>query len=139
MALTRDTLQKKIVYETVTSMHSHPSADEVYCMVQKKHDSISKATVYRILGNLAEAGRIQRVRVFDGADRFDFNISSHYHMKCLECGRVFDAEIPYLDALPEKLTNLNGFKICSCTVLFEGFCTECMQRKDVDKIIEKEM
>ena len=70
---TRNTVQRQIVLQAVRSLHDHPTADSVYAVVAAEHPSISKATVYRNLNQLALQGEILRVPVPTGADRFDFN------------------------------------------------------------------
>lgn len=54
---TRNTVQRQIVLQAVLRMHDHPTADTVYAAVAADHPSISKATVYRNLNQLASQGR----------------------------------------------------------------------------------
>ncbi len=75
---TRNTVQRQIVLQAVLRMHDHPTADTVYAAVAADHPSISKATVYRNLNQLASQGEIRRVAVPNGADRYDFNLEEHY-------------------------------------------------------------
>ena len=55
---TRNTVQRQIVLQAVRSLHDHPTADSVYAVVAAEHPSISKATVYRNLNQLALQGEI---------------------------------------------------------------------------------
>ena len=72
---TRNTIQRQIVLQVVNQMHNHPTADAIYAVIAAQHPTISKATVYRNLNQLAAQGEILRVPVPTGADHFDFNIS----------------------------------------------------------------
>ena len=76
---TRNTIQRQIVLQAVNQMHNHPTADAIYAVIAAQHPTISKATVYRNLNQLAAQGEILRVPVPTGADHFDFNIKPHYH------------------------------------------------------------
>lgn len=96
---TRNTVQRQIVLKAVRSLHDHPTADSVYAVVAAEHPSISKATVYRNLNQLALQGEILRVPVPTGADRFDFNTQAHYHVRCTCCGNVYDVFMPPVNDL----------------------------------------
>ena len=69
----RNTLQRRLVLETVRRMHNHPTADEIFREIAAENTLISKATVYRNLKILSEQGEILHIPIPDGADCFDFN------------------------------------------------------------------
>ena len=76
----RNTLQRRLVLETVRRMHNHPTADEIFREIAAENTLISKATVYRNLKILSEQGEILHIPIPDGADCFDFNTKPHYHI-----------------------------------------------------------
>lgn len=121
-------MQRQIVLQTVLRMHDHPTADTVYAAVAAEHPSISKATVYRNLNQLASQGEILRVPVPNGADRYDFNLKEHYHVRCAHCGRVFDVYMPPLDNLIERVEDASGVEVQRYEILFEGICRDCKQQ-----------
>mgnify|MGYP002696605807 FL=1 len=41
----RNTLQRRLVLETVRRMHNHPTADEIFREISAENSLISKATV----------------------------------------------------------------------------------------------
>ena len=57
---TRNTIQRQIVLQAVNQMHNHPTADAIYAVIAAQHPTISKATVYRNLNQLAAQGEILR-------------------------------------------------------------------------------
>ena len=124
---TRNTVQRQIVLQTVLQMHDHPTADHVYAAVAAEHPSISKATVYRNLNQLAEQGEIRRVPVPNGADRFDFNTSEHYHVRCEKCGAVFDVHMPPMLDLLGQVEDASGVEVRRFDILFEGVCKACRE------------
>ena len=125
---TRNTFQKSMILEQVQRLH-HPTADEVYGAVARIHPAISKATVYRNLGNMERRGLIARVKVPDGADRFDKTLEKHYHIKCRECGKIYDVDMPYLEGLEEQVTDKHGFDIDTHEIVFVGVCPDCKIKK----------
>ena len=68
-ATTRNTIQRALVLEAVQSLHNHPTSADVYEVVRARHPNISRATVYRNLGVLANRGEVLRVEVPNGAAR----------------------------------------------------------------------
>lgn len=125
---TRNTLQKQIILEQMKKMH-HPAAEDVYQAVVREHPSISKATVYRNLNKLAEEGMLSHVHLPDGADRFDLRTEKHYHIRCKECGGVFDVNMPYFAGLEEQIADKNGFDIEGHEITFVGLCPDCKIKK----------
>ena len=123
----RNTVQRALVLEAVRALRFHPTSDEVYNEVRKRHPSISRATVYRNLRLLADNGEVSRVEVTRGADRYDLTTAPHYHARCRVCGRVFDVEMPYRADLPSCVTDAHGFLIEGHQILFEGLCPECQR------------
>lgn len=56
--------QRDLIHETVVQSDRHPTADDVYQQVRKKIPTVSLATVYRNLNQLADL-HIIRGRVID--------------------------------------------------------------------------
>jgi Fur family ferric uptake transcriptional regulator len=52
----RLTQQRRVIYEELATVSTHPRAEELYEMVQKKIPHISFGTVYRNLKALKELG-----------------------------------------------------------------------------------
>lgn len=124
-AATRNTIQRTLVLEAVQSLCDHPTSADVYEVVREKYPNISRATVYRNLGVLANRGDVLRVEVPNGADRYDFRNASHYHAKCSVCGGVFDIEMPRLDNIASRVSDNHGFIIEGHDIIFSGVCSAC--------------
>ena len=125
----RNTLQKRIVHETLVAMCNHPTADEVAAEVQSTYPSISRATVYRILNKLADSGEALRIRINNGADHFDHQTFPHYHVHCSSCGKVADVKMP-VEGLVELLKDTSGYKIFGYSLQFDGLCPECVNTEE---------
>jgi len=119
----RNTIQRQLVYNAVKDLDIHANAEQVYEYVVALHPSISKATVYRNLGQMAETGDLLNIGVFYGSTHYDHNCHDHYHFICEECKKVFDIDtyFPELDSL----TNECGLEIKSHNLSFTGTCNEC--------------
>lgn len=122
----RNTIQRRIIKDMVKNMFTHPTADEVHKEIRKQHPSISKATVYRNLHQLADDGEIRLVLIPDSPERFDARVPQHYHFSCRSCGKIFDVDMEYMDSINEKIRGSCDFQIESHDLIFNGLCTECI-------------
>ncbi len=124
MAQTRMTKQRAIILETLRSVCTHPTADEIYGMVRKKLPRISLGTVYRNLEILTSSGKILRLDKAGAQKHFDGNTMPHQHVRCRTCGCIGDTvgEV----ALPAaNQTSAPGFTIHGVEVEFVGLCHNC--------------
>ena len=129
----RNTVQRQVIEGALRRLANHPTADDVYEAVHAEHPGIGRATVYRTLGRLADEGAIGRVRINNGADRFDHQTFAHYHVRCTHCGRVDDVMVPVLDEGAERAAErTSGYLICGHTLQFDGVCPACQaaERRD---------
>ena len=75
MAARRNTQQKEIIRHTLCRMCCHPTAVAVFEEVRRTHPTISRSTVYRVLGQLTEEGEILRLHLAGEDVRYDGNTS----------------------------------------------------------------
>ena len=117
----RNTLQKEIIRSTLCSLTSHPTAPMLYELIHSEHPSISRSTVYRVLGQMAEEGTILRLGVAGSENRYDGTTQQHSHIRCRVCGRVDD--LPAVEVSP--VADDAGYHIENCSVVYSGVCPEC--------------
>jgi len=122
----RNTEQKKIIFQAL-SCADHPTASQLYEYVRVEHPNISRATVFRVLSQFADSGKIRRLELLDSDTRFDARSYPHAHMHCVNCGRVIDV---LTDEFNDVLTrdNVNGFTVYSCEMEFSGCCKDCAEK-----------
>ena len=125
----RNTIQKRLISETVKKLNNHPTADEVYEELVKQYPSISRTTVYRVLHELDSSGEIRLRRMPNGADRYDHICTDHYHVRCSVCGRVSDVEMDYLSELELKIKDGHGYLFSGHNIVFSGICPDCRETK----------
>ena len=127
----RNTIQRDLVKQAVYDMKSHVTADELYEFLKAKHPSIGKGTVYRNLEVLVEEGSVRKVEVPSGPARFDFTLKNHYHVKCVECGGVFDVDMDEVSGLIDKIHDTHGMDFLTYDIAFKGICKNCKEKKGV--------
>jgi len=120
----RNTNQKKLILDTLSSVRTHPTIYELYDLVKEKDSSIGMATVYRNVKKFVDDGTIYIIKTKTGQARYDF-YSEHAHFECLKCGKLidlFDDEIFY--SIKKKMSN-NNVKVKNCNILLDGYCKDC--------------
>ena len=122
----RQTKQKQIIYDALKTL-DHPTATEVYSFVRSTHPSVSRATVFRVLGGFASNGRALELRAAGSEVRYDYNIEPHYHAHCTDCGRVADVVAEGLPAKGLSVKAECGFEVEGYSVEFYGRCASCKE------------
>lgn len=126
----RMTHQRRVIFEEIMKMKSHPTADEVYDRVRKRLPRISMGTVYRNLDILASSGLIHRIEPGHSQMRFESDVRDHYHVTCIRCGRIEDAEIEplgdTLQNLESALGRMTKHGVFAHKLEFIGLCKECL-------------
>lgn len=122
----RYTEQRAAVYRFLSSVTSHPNADQVFQEVRGQVPGISLATVYKSLETLVTCGLASKLTYSDGSARYDANMEPHHHARCVSCGEVFDV----LGALSEEDLQslgegLDEFSVLGYRLELTGFCTGC--------------
>ena len=128
--LYRMTRQRQIILEELRKVDTHPSADEVYETVRKRLPRISLGTVYRNLEILSELGEIQKLELGGDLKRFDRKPNKHYHIRCMNCGRVDDAPIAPLNQVEDELYGATVYTIIGHRLEFEGLCPQCSKTSE---------
>ena len=120
----RYSVQRELILNYVRNSCDHPTAENIYNDLRKELPNISLGTIYRNLNDLVSNNLIKRIKVPGGNDRFDKTVSDHYHITCLECGKVFDI----FDTLDENIRNIEkqtGYTIVSHNLYYNGICDQC--------------
>jgi Fur family peroxide stress response transcriptional regulator len=119
------TPQRMAVYEVLIKSNEHPSAEMVFRKVKRTLPNISLDTVNRTLLTLYEIGAAFAVEGSGDAKRFDGNLKSHQHFKCIKCKRIIDFHHKPFDniAVPKSISR--RFTVLRKTVYLEGICDLC--------------
>ncbi len=120
----RQTKQKQIIYDALTTLN-HPTATEVYNLVHQNHPTVSRATVFRVLGGFAANGRALELRTAGNEIRYDYNVHTHCHGRCVQCGRLADVEAKGLTEKGLEAIAYDDFAIEGYALEFFGLCKEC--------------
>lgn len=123
----RMTKQRQIILEELRSVKTHPTAADLCVMVRKRMPRISLGTVYRNLEILCRSGDAAKIDVAGHEMRFDAEVANHYHVRCLQCGRVADLDIKPMEGLEQGLEAHCDFRVTGHRMEFFGVCAQCYQ------------
>ncbi len=101
----RCTRQRRLVYESLCSCRTHPTAEEIFQLVQPAVDRVSLATVYNSLEVLCGVGLVQKIPMSNGCCRFDADTSTHMHIRFRDTAEIVDVpdELEVGDRIMELL------------------------------------
>src|SRR5262245_11112273 len=83
----------------------HVSADELFDLVRRESAGIGRATVYRTLQWMVDAGIARKVDFGDGRSRYEpsYRHPRHFHLVCTECHRSSEFLSSDVESLVEEV------------------------------------
>lgn len=145
----RSTPQRNAIVETIFESDEHFTADELWDRIRKTNSKASRATVYRTLSLLVEAGLLHEIDLGEDQKTYDPNFHdkpAHNHLICVDCGKVTEFEDSHLELLNDCLTRRLGFRPKAQSIRIEancealrtkGTCTNLIQARIQGKRIPK--
>jgi len=122
----RFTEPQRTMIRYIFSSHNHFDAEELCANMEKEGLNVSRATVYRTLSKLVDAGLLRRLELGQRvAYEHDYGYPQHEHMHCEECGKVIEFQIPELEELYRQICRQHAFHATSHSLIVRGTCAEC--------------
>lgn len=84
------TPQRVAVYEAISTLRDHPTADHIIEFIRKNHPNIAVGTVYNTLETFVEKGLIVKVKTDGEAMRYDADLEKHHHLYSKDSQRIED-------------------------------------------------
>jgi Fur family ferric uptake transcriptional regulator len=107
----------------------HFSAEEaLHELNAEEEPAVSRATVYRFLGELERLGVLRRAQLSEGHGHYEFAETQpeHCHLVCARCGRVVEVPSPALQRQVRRLAREQGFGTRAVAVeITVGCCEQC--------------
>jgi Fur family ferric uptake transcriptional regulator len=109
----------------------HLSADDLFDLVRRADPGIGRATVYRTLQWLVQAGIARKVDFGDGRSRFEpsYRHPRHFHLICTTCHQSSEFLSSDVESLMEEVAAARGFAPTQALVQIYGTCDNCRTGK----------
>ncbi len=117
--------QRERILALLRSTDTHPTAGWLYDRLKQEFKDLSMGTVYRNLNILITQGLVTKIDTGSTFDRFDANISPHYHFICESCGSYLDIPLPVDVTLNRKVDEATNFRTKRHRIEFYGTCDKC--------------
>jgi Fur family ferric uptake transcriptional regulator len=105
----------------------HLSADDLFDLVRREAPGIGRATVYRTLQWMVEAGLARKVDFGEGRSRYEptYGHPRHFHLICTTCHRSSEFLSSDIETLVEEISAARSFVPTQTIVQIHGTCGEC--------------
>jgi Fur family ferric uptake transcriptional regulator len=123
----RMTPQRAVILETVAHARSASTVQAVYERARRRLPGLNRATVYRTLESLRQAGVLD-LHAKDGkGTTFLLHDASrpHIHLVCRRCGREQQVDAAWTEDLADRLRRQTGFRLDAEHLLLDGVCRRC--------------
>ena len=127
----RMTPERLTVLHGAMSQEGHFDAEELFETLRRSNRPVSRATLYRTLDHLAEAGLVKRHHFREGHARFEsvFERAHHDHMVCDRCGAVIEFVSEEIERLQDQVCAEHGFRPHGHVHQIFGLCRSCQAER----------
>ncbi len=128
----RLTAARAAIVEAALGREGHYPIEALVADLRRLGIRGSKATVYRTLPLLAEAGIVQPAVVAGDTRSYEtsFGREHHDHLVCTQCGRVVEFEFEAFEILQRELAARHGFTLEGHLHQLLGRCADCRTRDE---------
>jgi Fur family ferric uptake transcriptional regulator len=122
----RVTRQRMLVADALAASGRRLTAEQLYRSLRRRDPAIGRATVFRTLETLVEAGVARRLELDGHVYAYVACLPAHHHhIACTRCGRVEEIDEAYVTPIAERLAEEMGFEIDDARLDFYGRCATC--------------
>jgi Fur family ferric uptake transcriptional regulator len=122
----RFTGQQRDMVRFIFSRHNHFDAEQLIDDLKQAGFRVSRATVYRTLNKLVDAGLLRRLEL--GPRMYyehDYGYPQHEHMRCEQCGKMIEFQSPAIETTLREVCRQHQFNASGHTFVIRGTCAEC--------------
>src|SRR4051812_47854191 len=126
--------KRDLIVNVFLRQEGHLTADDLVDLIRREESSrsdpstasagMSRATVYRTLQWMVDAGIARKVDVGEGRFRFEhsYRHPRHFHLICKSCNRSFEFLSSDIETLVEEVAAARGFAARQGGVQVHGAC-----------------
>ena len=132
---TKRSSKRDLIVNAFLKQEGHLSADDLVALIKREDHRISRATVYRTLQWMEEAGIARKVDFGEGRFRFEhsYRHPRHFHLICKTCNRSYEFLSSDIEALVEEVAAARAFTARQSVVQIYGTCDACSTGRAPDE------
>ncbi|MEM7147309.1 MAG: transcriptional repressor [Verrucomicrobiota bacterium] len=135
----RKTAQREVIIEAAFSTTEHYTAEELWERARQIDPATSRATVYRTITLLVDAGLLHEIDLGRDQKYYDPNFVDHphhNHLICIDCGKVVEFEDENVAVLEDCITRRLGFRPTKKSLRIEACCDKLRSTGVCENLIE---
>ena len=123
--------KRDLILNVFLRQEGHLSADDLVDLLRREDHRTSRATVYRTLQWMVDAGIARKVDFGEGRFRFEhsYRHPRHFHLICKSCNRSFEFLSSDIEAIVEEIAAARNFTQRQSVLQIYGTCEECRTGK----------
>ena len=126
----RLTQERETIVREIFAEHEHFDSDQIVArLTQPRRDGgrVSRATIYRTISSLEEAGLIRKVARSNDREVYehDYGYPQHDHFICEKCQQLVEFRNEEISAVLERVAADHGFRMSGHRLEVHGICAEC--------------
>jgi len=126
------TSQRLLVAEKIFRMGAHFSVDSLADSLKERRDEISRATIYRIVSLMVEAGQLAEHDFGQNVKFYEHVIGNehHDHIVCMDCGHIVEFSDSAIEKEQLAIASNHNFILNDHSLILYG---QCKKLKDTGK------
>ena len=123
----RRSSKRDLIVNVFLRQEGHLSADHLVDLIKREDHKISRATIYRTLQWMVDAGIARKVDFGEGRFRFEhsYRHPRHFHLICRTCNRSFEFLSSDIESLIEEVASARSFAPRQSVLQIHGTCDAC--------------
>src|SRR5512145_2697327 len=119
--------KRDFIVNVFLRQEGHLTADNLVDLIRREDQRISRATIYRTLQWMVDAGIARKVDFGEGRFRFEhsYRHPRHFHLICKSCNRSFEFLSSDIEALLEEVAMARNFAPRQSVLQIHGTCEAC--------------
>lgn len=125
----RYTKEREAIAREIISNSDHFDVDELFIRLRRTA-GVSKASIYRTIPLLIEAGLLMEVYLEDGHMHYEhvYGREQHSHLRCVVCRKIFEFNDSMLAEIEKKVAVMHNFQTEGHKFEIWGRCADCQSR-----------
>jgi Fur family ferric uptake transcriptional regulator len=133
----RYTGQQRDMVQFIFAQHNHFDAEQLIDDMKAAGLRVSRATVYRTLTKLVDAGLLRRLEL--GPRMFfehDYGYPQHEHAYCEKCGKVIEFQDATIEVAIREVCAEHQFHVTGHSFVIRGLCNECNRARTMKRRLD---